>query len=131
MVFTTDSEPFPFFSLPLELRNVIYKHNSHDLQPIWVQEDGYLEPSIALRSSIEPSLLRVSKRFKLEYEAIYSAATYIINVYGYPRTKFPTILPSSALRFIFKLKLNIGLDRVVEQGNCASSAYDHHTNTKL
>lgn len=59
-----DRNPFPFFELPPELRNMIYSFSVEDTEPF--RCCGFYD--LKLVDYFQPSLLRISKLFRHEYE---------------------------------------------------------------
>lgn len=61
----------PFFGLPLELRNSIYGElfRKGPIEAGYWNTDSFREvPNVVLNLYAEPSLLRINKQFKAEYE---------------------------------------------------------------
>ncbi|KAI7366444.1 hypothetical protein KC354_g4132 [Hortaea werneckii] len=79
---TDDQKPFPFFDLPPELRNIIYSFSVKDREFF----DCYGIYDLKLLDYFQPSLQRVSKQFRHEYEkeVLKSAAIYshVCRFYG-------------------------------------------------
>lgn len=61
---TADHKPFPFYDLPPELRNMVYSFSVKDTECF----DCYGMYDLKLVDYFQPSLLRISKQFRHEYE---------------------------------------------------------------